>query len=437
MRLLQYRLPHAGPRNKSGVTEDGWQARWPNRAIAALLPLLVLSAAEPDLCANLAQVRIPGLTSVRATSRGGLCRIEAVARPRPRTAIGIEVWLPPTARWSGRYYQMGNGGFAGHIDAATLEAAARRGDAAAATGTGHSGDGFDARWAVGRPDLVADYAYRSIKVTHDASLALARAYYGRAPRRRYFMGCSFGGRQALVAAARWPRDWDGVIAGAPAIRWVDRLQGFARIQRALRTVSGAMVTPEQIAGTPMLNPAQTRALAAIEAAGYPRAQADAGEWRQWILAPDPALRSQLTFATQGYRYLFGYGEGWQLTDSDAVPPAVRATFAVGDLRPFLRRGGRVLSYFGTADAVLPPGFAVSDAQALGGRSPDYRLFLIPGMAHCQGGAAPHAIGQSLAAPAAVDDARHDVRRALEAWVEQGHRPTELIAGTDVRLTPAW
>lgn len=340
-----------------------------------------------------------------------------MARPRPRAAIRVELHLPPAARWSGRYYQMGNGGFAGHIDRPTLAAAAARGDVAGATDTGHAGDGFDASWAAGRPDLVVDYAWRSIKVASDTARLVTRAYYGREARRRYFMGCSFGGRQALVAAGRWPADWDGVIAGAPAIRWRERWVAFARIQAAIRT-PGAWIGEAQLAtlirtgDRAMLTPAQARGLAVVEAAGYPLAGADAGEWRRWIYNPDPAAPSQRTFADQSRRYLAGA----RLADF-AVPPPTR----------FAARGGKVLSYFGGADAVLPPSFAVSDALGLGMVPSFYRLFFVPGMAHCQGGAAPHAIGQSLAAPAAADDPDHDVRRALEAWVEQGRAPERLIA----------
>jgi feruloyl esterase len=375
-----------------------------------------MGAAPADRCLRLARLSSPKLT-IAATRDGPMCRVEAVARARPRAAIRLELHLPPPTRWSGRYYQMGNGGFAGRIDRPTLEAASRRGDAAGATDTGHAGDGFDASWAHGRPDLVRDYAWASIKVTSDAARLLTRVYYGRDARRRYFMGCSFGGRQALVAAGRWPGDWDGVIAGAPATRWLDRLAAFARIQRAIRA-PGAWLTPAEVealvrgGGRSLLTPAQARGVAAIEAAGYPLADADAAEWQRWIYNADPAAPSQQTFATQAQRHLRG---------------ATAADFDVPDLRRFAARGGRVLSYFGGADAVLPPGKAVADARSIGARSSFYRLFPVPGMAHCQGGKTPYALGQSLSAPAIVDDAEHDVRRALEQWVELRRAPRRLIA----------
>jgi feruloyl esterase len=414
----------------------------------------------------LAGTAIPGLEITTAASTGDACRIEAVARPRPNAAIGIEVWLPAPARWSGRYYQMGNGGLAGRFDRATLAAAAARGDVAAATDTGHKGDGFDARWAAGRPDLIEDYASRSIKVTADAAAALTRAYYGKPARRRYFMGCSFGGRQALVAASRWPRDWNGIIAGAPAADWPARLTGFANIQRALRITPGGWIAPERVAGLvavvrgacrvagdctiralrqachtgrkqACLTASQEASLTAIEAAGYPLRDADPAEWARWIVNPDPAAPSQLTFATQGFRYLLADKPRWTIGDAPLARPERTTLFATGDLRAFAARGGKLISYFGTADAVLPPARAVSDARRRGADASFYRLFLVPGMAHCQGGGLPYAFGQSLNAPSRTDDAGHDIRRAIEAWVERGMQPKTLIAaavGPDDRRT---
>lgn len=393
-----------------------------------LLGLLLLGAAPTDACRDLARLSRPDL-SVAAVQDGAVCRVEATARP----AIRIELHLPDPARWSGRYYQMGNGGFAGRIDRATLAAAAARGDVAGATDTGHAGDGFDASWAVGRPDLVRDYAWRSIKVTSDVARHVTRAFYGRDARRRYVMGCSFGGRQALVAAGRWPADWDGVIAGAPAIRWLDRLAGFDRIAQAV-CAPGAGLTVAQLhrlistGDRQALTPAQARGVAVVEAAGYPLAQADGDEWARWIYHPDRAAPGQARLADQARAYLSG---------------ARTADFDVPSLARFAAKGGRVLSYFGQADAVLPPGAAVADARGIGARADFYRLFLVPGMGHCQGGRPPHAFGQSLGAPAGRDDPVHDIRRALEAWVEQGRPPDRLIAVDpadprhQVVLTPAF
>jgi pimeloyl-ACP methyl ester carboxylesterase len=163
----------------------------------------------------------------------GSCRVVAVARPTRDSEIGFELWLPDG--WSGRYAQLGNGGFAGNIDRPSLAAEIRRGNAAAMTDTGHKGSQFDASWALGHPVKVIDYGYRSTKVTADAAKRLIDAYFGRAPRRRYFIGCSNGGRQALIAAQRFPGDWDGILAGSPIVQWTRQLATFAAIQHRLRS----------------------------------------------------------------------------------------------------------------------------------------------------------------------------------------------------------
>lgn len=354
---------------------------------------------------------------------------------------------------------MGNGGFAGSIDRATLTAAAARGDVAAATDTGHIGTGFDAGWARGRPDLVEDYAWRSIKVTADAAAMLTVRYYGRAATRRYFMGCSFGGRQALVAASRWPSEWDGIIAGAPAIEWVDWLSAFARTQHQLRFAAGGWLPPERLGdwitvarsgrgsaavslgkacrrGTKAacLTPSQATSLTMLEAAGFPLAEADPDEWTRWILNPDPNAPSQARLAREAFRYMFADRPDWTLADyapGASAPPAVRATFAIGRLDPFLRRGGKLITYIGLADAVLPASKIVAALQA---RLPDarlrqrgYRQLVLPGMAHCQGGPQPHAFGQSLAAPPAGGGAG-DIRTMLERWVENASPPVRIATG---------
>ncbi len=285
---------------------------------------------------------------------------------------------------------------------------------AAATDTGHRGDGFDARWAPGRPDLIEDYAYRSIKVTADAAAAVTRTYYGKPAKRRYFMGCSFGGRQALVAASRWPADWDGVIAGAPAADWPLRLTNFAAIQAALRATPGGWIAPDRIAALagvarascriagdctiralrhacrtgrkPMcLTAPQEASLRAIELAGYPLRDADPAEWARWIVNPDPAAPSQLNLAEQGFRYVLADNPAWKNGDAPAMRADRAALFTLGDLRAFAAKGGKLISYFGTADAVLPPSFAAADARRMGADASFYRLFMVPGMAHCQGG----------------------------------------------------
>jgi len=144
------------------------------------------------------------------------CHVFLMAQPE----IGIEVNLPTA--WNGRFYMFGNGGWAGEsFDSAGRVAnharALRAGFATASTDTGHSAAlEPGASFALNRQKLL-DFGFRSLRVTADAAKLLVRTYYGAAPSKSYFDGCSQGGRQALTLAQRFPNDFDGIIAGSPAL----------------------------------------------------------------------------------------------------------------------------------------------------------------------------------------------------------------------------
>jgi feruloyl esterase len=129
------------------------------------------------------------------------------------------VWLPITG-WNGKFQGVGNGANAGSISYDAMATALRRGYAVASTDTGHATtNGRDARWAMGHPELLVDFAYRGLHITTEHAKAIVRAFYGKAPERSYYVGCSTGGRQGLMEAQRFPDDYDGLIAGAPAANW--------------------------------------------------------------------------------------------------------------------------------------------------------------------------------------------------------------------------
>jgi feruloyl esterase len=94
--------------------------------------------------------------------------------------------------------------------------ALKAGYATAGTDTGHSGNPIDASWALCKPGLVADFGWRAIHAMTDTAKAVITRFYGVGPSRSYFIGCSTGGRQALMEAQRYPGDYDGIVAGAPA-----------------------------------------------------------------------------------------------------------------------------------------------------------------------------------------------------------------------------
>src|SRR5205823_14304822 len=103
--------------------------------------------------------------------------------------------------------------------------------------TGHTGS--DAAWALGHPDKLADYGYRAIHEMTLRAKEIIQAFYGEGPKRSYFSSCSNGGRQALMEAQRYPADYDGIIAGAPANYWTHLLtQAVANIQATLGDPAG-------------------------------------------------------------------------------------------------------------------------------------------------------------------------------------------------------
>ena len=483
--------------------------------LLALAALALGSAGPPDeaagQCKRLLSMGGPGLqieTAVRFPAgpfSPGLaqrfdlpasCRISGTARPTRDSEVRFQLWLPDS--WSGRYVQLGNGGFAGNIDEPSLANEIRRGNAAAMTDTGHKANQFDASWALGQPDRIVDYGHRSIKVTSDAAHALIRAYYGRPSDRNYYVGCSNGGRQALMAAQRYPDDWDGILAGAPAVRWTRQFATFAAIQhRSLaapanwlpaaklpaiqraalagcprRTVSHGVASDPRLcdfdarslrcrgAETPdCLTADQAKTLQVIQAGppgpsgkphyfGFePTSAAVEGGWTRWIVPPRRDAPDQLTFATQAYRYLILDEPSWTVDSFEQrhVPLASERQLSGrrlaeildaddANLSRFAARGGRLIMYFGWADPVLSPRAGTEYyervALAMGGiprTQRFFRLFMIPGMQHCQGGLGPNAFGQAWVAPGRFTDERHDVRRALESWVERWNAPAALRA----------
>jgi hypothetical protein len=501
---------------------------------SALIATALLLAAPPALasreralppadCEALSKLRAPALDlEVTAHIAPGLfeapdgqrhavpafCRVSGVIRPTRGSHIGFELWMP-SGGWNGRYYQLGNGGFAGRIHYPSLAAELRRLNAVAATDTGHRGSPFDASWALGQPERIVDFGYRSVQATSAAARALMRAYYRAPARHHYFVGCSNGGRQALMAVQRYPRNWDGVIAGAPAYDWIRQLTATAFIQQTLRRDAASFIsaaklpaiqraalascTPSAriVEGVPTdprhcpfdadtlacageesdscLTAAQLEALRTIHqglvdpATGQrllhgfePSGATVEGHWARFIVNAEPRPEAHLAFAEQFFRNMVFDDPAWSIERLDAVRDlAVANDRRIGNqtlgqvlearrtnLAAFASRGAKLIMYIGWADALLSPGAALEYYHGViehaGGieRAREFsRLFVVPGMAHCQGGPAPSAFGQAGVVPALYDDAKHDLRRALEAWVENAAAPDQIVAAKYVDDNP--
>jgi feruloyl esterase len=211
-------------------------------------------------CVAIADMKLDGVTITAATpvETGGFtppggtsaivdlppfCRVAATLRPTPDSNIKIELWMPEN-NWNGRFLGTGNGGGAGKLSYRSLALGMRRGFATANTDMGTSPN---ADAVVGHPERWADFGYRSTHQMTVVSKQIVKAYYDKPDSHAYFVGCSTGGGQALMEAQRYPADYNGIIAGAPANNRTHIHTGFVWNVQAANQPPGVQLSPETIA----------------------------------------------------------------------------------------------------------------------------------------------------------------------------------------------
>ena len=140
------------------------------------------------------------------------CRAVGYVAPN----VGFEIRLP-SSNWNHKFLEVGCGGYCGKADISACDPALNKGYACIASDMGHQGRGDDAVWAYNNLQAELDYGFRATHVTALAGKAITGRFYSIAPAKSYYTGCSTGGRQGLVEAQRFPWDFDGIVAGAPAI----------------------------------------------------------------------------------------------------------------------------------------------------------------------------------------------------------------------------
>jgi len=451
-------------------------------AAGAGLALAAPAAAHAEMtCADLKATKLAHAEVTSATvetlASSQACRVLVTSRPTTDSDIRIEVMIPMGAAWNGKYAQVGNGGLAGSIPSAAIKARAEQGYASAGTDDGHIGNGRTAIWALGHPEKIKDFGTRSLKETTDTAKALIAAQKGAGPKLSYFVGCSAGGREALMEAQRFPNDFDGIVAGAPANYNTLSTGGRAYIQQALAR-PGAYL---DLAALELL---QTAALKQCAAGGAfirdqeacrfdPGAlQCKAGKASGCLTAPQVAAARALyngrpgpgghsTFPayTPGGEALRGGFQAWNTGESQASiveaagysisnqflkyfvygdPSFDFLTMDLGpkydrdrtktsavldavnpDLTRFKIHGGKLIQYHGWNDPAIPPGgsprYAAEMGAAMGDTSGFYRLYMVPGMLHCQGGAGPGKV---------------EWLDILDRWVTAGEPPKTLVAKSD-------
>jgi Tannase and feruloyl esterase len=186
--------------------------------LAVLAAAPALGATDHAECSHLTMLKLPDVkvtdaTSVPAAPTGAI----RVAHCRVNGVIGSEIHftllLPD--EWNRRFMMGGGGGFVGQIQN-QAGASVNSGYATVGTDTGHQGGITDAGWALNNLEREVNFGYLAVHRTAETAKAIVRSYYGANETRAYFSGCSNGGRQAMMEAQRFPDDFDGIVAGAPA-----------------------------------------------------------------------------------------------------------------------------------------------------------------------------------------------------------------------------
>ena len=458
----------------------------PLKSALCVIALLYVAPAFGSSCDSLTKVALPDSTITMAQvvpagqftppSGGGrganpyknlseFCRVAVTIKPTSDSDIKVEVWLPVNG-WNSKFQAVGNGGWAGAISYSAMADAVRAGYASASTDTGHvGGRGI---FALGHPEKLIDFAWRSEHEMTVKAKAIIQAFYGAGPKLSYWNGCSTGGRQGLKEAQMFPDDYDGIIAGAPANRtaislWIAHAvlkdpasyippSKYPIIHRAaIAACDSRDGLKDGLIGDPAKCNFDPKVLLCKSTDGAECLTGSQVEAAKKIYSPAVSPRTgQQLFSSlvpgtelgwgvqaQGpepsaniydqYRYVVFKDPNWDWKtfnfDGDVVrgdlPENLVMNATDPNMKAFFARGGKLLLYHGWSDPNVPAPNTIkyynSVADVMGGAakaSNSIRLFMAPGMGHCSGGEGPNAF---------------DKVGPLEQWVEQGKAPEKLNA----------
>ena len=220
--------------------------------------IAVAAPAMAGTCESLTSLQLPATTvtlaavvdaatwPVRISGTPGshppFCRVAATLKPSDDSDIKIEVWMP-TIGWNGNFEAVGNGGWSGAIGYTAMASALRAGYATASTDTGH--EGGSASFALGHPEKLIDFAYRSEHEMTVKAKAIVQAFYGKTQTHSYWSGCSAGGKQALKEAQMYPKDFDGIVAGSPGAYWIGRATQAIWVAQAVHQTPESEIPAEK------------------------------------------------------------------------------------------------------------------------------------------------------------------------------------------------
>lgn len=415
------------------------------------------------------------------------CRVTGILRPTSDSAIRFEVWLPEH-HWNGGFVGAGNGGFAGSIGYDELANYLKRNFAVAGSDAGHQAEATDASWAYQQPEKVKDFGWRAVHFTRLRAGEIIATYYGKRDEKAYFDSCSDGGREALMEAQRFPGDYNGILAGAPANTWSTMLGAAVYVIQALQldprsyfsdlklpaiqkasleacdaldgVKDGIINEPSKCHFDPQvllckgeetlncLTPPQIGSLESIYTGATSRqgktvfpgfTPGDEISWGEWILGQDPTGPSGLRYVENYFRYIVTGDPKWNVLTADPADSLRQSREKAAadldsndpDLSKFAANGGKLILYHGWNDQAISPWNTVnyykSVQQQMGAAKVDtfLRLYMAPGVEHCAGGPGPSSFGQ-FGLPTAKGS-KYGLFDSLVDWVEKGSPDEEIFA----------
>lgn len=457
--------------------------------IAASLALLFIATAPASAksCEELNGLKVSGGSVTAATHIDNAeplpkyCRVSATLASAPGSKIIVEMWLPDPAEWNGKFMGTGNGAFAGNIAVDGLRTGLGLSYATANTDMGTS-EAHGYAGGTGKPEMIKDWGWRSTHAMTVAGKEIAEAYYGRGISKSYFSGCSTGGHQALMEAQRFPDDYDGIIAGAAGNNRIALHLAFLYYLRVAQDNPGYWMSREQ--GAMIRKKVIERC--AGQGSGLPTDDFVAnpgtcdfkpetllckpGEDAQSCLtAPQLAMLNKIYAGVQNLANghtiypgnpfgtetmmiprlgTLGGGAGRGTSDllNWAKGPAYNpATFDFNKdveelykmwgadinalsahLSAFRKRGGKLITYHGWQDTTVSPFDSINYYDRLSDTKSFARLFMVPGMGHCQGGPGLDDFG-ARNIPGQQLDPGHNIVAALDSWVTKGVAPEQIVA----------
>ncbi|ESK89049.1 feruloyl esterase b precursor [Moniliophthora roreri MCA 2997] len=417
-----------------------------------------------------------------------ICRISLTVATSASSRIRMEAWLP--RNWTGRFLSTGNGGLGGCIQYNDMAYTTSLGFATVGANNGH--DGATGAPFLNAPEVVADFAYRSVHTNAVIGKQITELFYGIPHTKSYYLGCSTGGRQGLKSVQDFPEDFEGVVAGAPAVDWNALISwsghfysitgpsgsvSFIPTQTWTTTIHQDILSQcdaidgvkDNVIEDPNLcnyDPSKLLCTGGNTNGCLTQAQVETvrkvfqpfnnSQGNLIYSRPVPGGESLATTMYGGspffltsdwFRYVVYNNPSFNpatLTLADyeraiAMNPSDIATFK-GDLSAFQSRNGKLLTYHGGMDGLISPFNTeryynhVSSTMNLSSSALDsfYRFFRISGMSHCGGGDGASQIGQGAGGSLDPDA---NVLMAMVRWVEQGVAPDTILGTKYVNDNP--